>query len=132
MKILPPKYNFTTAICLFSYKDMLRYRWPSTCYTEEEFNEAKVNPTIVHFTKNQIIQSRPWMKGCMHPYRDYYLNVMAHTCIANMQLWDSDRKITNRIVNFIYSKVSKSLVAWILGGIHAYFYPKYLYRYILR
>ena len=132
VKILPPKYNFTTAICLFSYKDMLRYRWPSTCCTEEEFNEAKKDPVIVHFTKNQIIQSRPWVKDCTHPYKNYYLDVMSNTCISDMQLWNSDIKIVNRIVNFIYSKISKSLIAWIIGSVHAYFYPKYLYRYILK
>ena len=30
VKVLPPVYNCTTSIILFSYNNMIRYRWPST------------------------------------------------------------------------------------------------------
>ena len=102
-KLLPPKFNCTTAIFLFDYKDMKRYRWPSTCCTEKEFIEAREHPVVVHFTKNQIIQSRPWIKECSHPYREYYLNVKADSPAKEMPLWNSGRKISNKIVFFVFT-----------------------------
>lgn len=132
IKIIPPKYNCTTSILLFDYKDMIRYRRPSTCCSYEDFMEAKKNPVVVHFTKNQIIQARPWIKGCNHPFNNYYLHVKSQTVLKNEELWESDRKLTNKIVYFIYSKISKTLIASSLGIVHAYLYPKFLYKYILR
>lgn len=132
VKIIPPKFNSTTAIFLFDYKNMRHYRKPSTCCTKKEFEDAKRHPIVVHFTKNQIIQSRPWIEDCSHPYRQYYLDVKNSTVLANDPLWKSDRKKINRIVNFIYSKISKGFVACTLGVVHAYLYPVFLYKYILK
>lgn len=130
--IIPPKFNCTTALFLFNYKDMIRYRHPSTVCTKEEFDEAKRNPVVVHFTKNQIIQSRPWIEKCGHPYNDYYIKVKNATVLKNEPLWKSDRKKLNCIVNYVYTRVSKGLVARILGVVHSYLYPIFLYKYILR
>ena len=132
VKIIPPKFNCTTSIFAFDYENMKRYRKPTTYCSKEEFEEAKEHPIVVHFTKNQIIQSRPWIEGCEHPYKDYYLEVKRNTVLANEPLWKSDRKKTNKIVNFIYSKLSKRFVAVSLGYVHSYLYPVFLYRYILR
>ena len=132
IKIIPPKFNATTAIFLFDYKNMRRYRRPTTCCTKEEFDEARSHPVVVHFTKNQIIQSRPWIEECGHPYNDYYLKIKEKSVLVNEPLWGTDRKKSNRIVNFIYARISKSLVAISLGIVHSYLYPVFLYRFILR
>lgn len=132
VKIIHPKFNCITTIFLFDYNGMLRYREPSSKCTKKEFEEAKRSPVVVHFTKNQIIQSRPWIEECSHPYNNYYLQLKKETVLADEPLWKSDRKKTNRVVNFVYSKISKGLVASTLGIVHAYLYPKFLYKYILR
>ncbi|MCD7824755.1 MAG: glycosyltransferase family 8 protein [Clostridiaceae bacterium] len=132
VKILSPKYNCTTAIFLFKYKDMLSYRRPSTCCSEKEFEEAKKDPVIVHFTRNQIIQSRPWMEECNHPYREYYMKMREGTAAENEPLWKTDRNWKNRFAFWVYSKVSKKLVAVTLGVVRAFLYPLVLYKYILR
>lgn len=132
VKIIPPKFNCTTAIFLFDYKNMKRYRHPTTYCKAEDFEEARKHPIVVHFTKNQIIQSRPWMDECSHPYNEYYLKIKKSTVLANEPLWKSDRKKTNRIVYFVYSRISKTVVASILGIVHSYLYPVVLYKYILR
>ena len=92
VKIIPPKYNCTTSIFVFDYENMKRYRRPTTFCSKEEFEEAKTHPVVVHFTKNQIIQSRPWIEDCDHPYKYYYLEVKSDTVLANEPLWKSDRK----------------------------------------
>lgn len=132
VKIIPPKYNCTTSIFLFDYKNMKRYRHPTTLCDAGDFEEAKKHPVVVHFTKNQIIQSRPWMEECTHPYKEYYLKIKEKTILADEPLWKSDRKKSNKIVHFIYSNISKTLVASTLGIIHSYFYPVVLYKFILR
>lgn len=132
VKIIPPKFNCTTALFLFDYENMKRYRWPSTCCSKSEFEEAKEHPVVVHFTKNQIIQSRPWIKECTHPYKEIYLEIKKQSPVAESPLWDHTRNRINRIVYFIYKNISKTLIARTLGVIHAYLYPKFLYKYILK
>ncbi|MBR3841120.1 MAG: glycosyltransferase family 8 protein [Erysipelotrichales bacterium] len=132
VKILPPKYNCTTSLFVFDYLDMKRYRKPSTCCSEEEFFEAINNPIVVHFTNNQIIQSRPWIENCDHPYCDRYNQYKEKSILKNEKLWKSNRKILNKIINYLYKNGFKSFIASSLGLIHAYFYPKILYKYILK
>lgn len=132
VKILPPMFNCTTAIFLFDYKTMLKYRKPSTTCSEQDFEEGKKNPVIVHFTKNQIIQPRPWVEHCSHPYKEYYEKAKAETQLASEELWKSNRSIMNRMIHFVYSRISKEMTARLLGSIHAFWYPMLLYRFILR
>lgn len=132
VKVLPPKYNCTTAVFLFSYKNMIRYRRPSTRCTKEEFYEGRNNPVIVHFTKNQVIQPRPWVEDCFHPYRKYYLKVRKQTVMKDEPLWEHKPGKLNKLANFLYMKVSKSLTASLLGIVHAYLYPAFLYKILFK
>lgn len=132
VKVLPPKFNCTTAVFLFSYKDMVRYRRPSTKCTEEEYEEGRKAPVIVHFTKNQVIQPRPWVEGCSHPYKDYYLEVQSQTVMAEAPLWEYRPGKLNQFANFLYGRVSKSLAAFLLGIVHAYLYPAFLYKVLFK
>lgn len=132
VKIMPPRFNCTTAVELFSYDDMRRYRWPSTCCTREDFDNARQDPVVVHFTKNQIIQSRPWVEGCTHSCNERYLAIRRNTSVAQEPLWPAKWGTVNRIVHFIYTKISPGLLARMLGVIHAFLYPKFLYKYILK
>ena len=132
VKVLPPKFNCTTAVFIFDYKNMLRYRRPSTKCSKEEFEEGKKNPVIVHFTKNQIIQPRPWIEDCYHPYKDYYMNVRNQTVMKDEPLWKYKPDKLNKLANFLYMKVSKRLTASLLGIVHAYLYPAFLYKTLFR
>ena len=132
VKVLPPKFNCTTAVFLFDYENMLRYRRPSTRCSKEEFEEGKKNPVIVHFTKNQIIQPRPWVEDCYHPYKKYYLKVRSKTVMRNEPLWSHNPGKINIFANFLYMKVSKRLTASLLGIVHAYLYPMFLYKTLFR
>lgn len=130
--IFSPKFNCTTSLLVFNYKNMLKYRKPSTYCSKADFEEAINNPVIVHFTTNQIIQSRPWIQNCEHKFEKEYLSIMKTTIIADMELWPNKRKKFTRLIHFIYSHISKGLVARIVGFIHSYLYPKFLYKFILR
>lgn len=132
VKVLPPKFNCTTAVFLFDYKNMIRYRRPSTKCTKEEYEEGRENPVIVHFTKNQIIQPRPWVEECYHPYKDYYMEVRRQTVMADVPLWEYKPGKLNKFANFLYMKVSKTATALLLGIVHAYLYPAFLYKILFK
>lgn len=131
IKILPPRFISTTAVYIFDYKDMLKYRRPTTVYSKEEYESGRQHPMIVHFTHNQIIQSRPWVADCTHPYKEYYDKVKATTDFANDPLWPSRRGVINKICFYIYTHISKSLVAYVLGVVHSFLYPVFLYKKML-
>lgn len=131
VKILSPKYNCTTSVILFhSYQNMLRYRRPSTVCTEEEFLEAREHPVIVHFTKNQIIQPRPWIEGCTHPFEQRYLDIRADTVMANEKLWGRKKQGAGRVFSWLYLHGAQGLVASVLGPVHAVLFPLLLYKYL--
>ena len=132
VKILPPKFNCTTAIFLFDYKDMLKYRRPSTRCTEEDYEDGKNHPVIVHFTKNQVIQPRPWVESCLHPYKDYYLDIRNQTVMADSPLWEYKPGKLNILANFVYIRISKTLAAFAFGIVHAYLYPAFLYKILFK
>ena len=130
--IFPPRFNCTTAVFLFDYKDMIRYRRPSTCCSKEDFEAGKNDPVVVHFTKNQIIQPRPWIENCEHPYAEQYKMIQSATASANMPLWKYSPGTLNRLAHFMYTKISKSLTASLLGIVHAWLYPVVLYRFLFK
>lgn len=132
VKIFSPKYNCTTGIFLFDYKNMMRYRHPSTYCSEKEFEEAKKNPVIIHFTRNQIIQSRPWVEGCMHPFNNYYLEIKKDTVLRDESLWNERRKFINKIALILYKKFPSWFIASLLGIVHSFLYPVVLYRFIMK
>lgn len=132
VKILPPKYNCTTAIFLFDYESMKIYRKPSTCCSKEEFEVGKQEPLIVHFTKNQIIQPRPWIADCTHPYKDYYIQAKNETVLKDEPYWNPNRSIISKIAYKIYSNGHTELLARLLGWVHSFLYPMILYKFILR
>ena len=131
IKVLPPKYNSTTAIFLFDrYEHMLRYRKPSTRCSKAEYLEAKEHPVIVHFTKNQIIQPRPWIEGCTHPFEQRYLDMKANTAMADEKLWARKKQGVGRVFSWLYFHGAQGLVASILGPVHAVLFPVLLYKYL--
>ena len=132
IKVLPPRFNCTTAIFLFDYKNMLRYRRPSSCCSLEDFENGKRDPVVVHFTKNQIIQPRPWIENCEHPYAEQYIRIKNETVLADLPLWNYSPEKLNKFAHFMYTKVSKSLTALLFGIVHAYLYPVFLYRYLFK
>lgn len=132
VKLLPPKFNCTTSVFLFDYKNMIRYRHPSSCCTRADFEDGKKKPVVVHFTKNQVIQSRPWVEGCDHPFSEYYTKVKTQTTMRDEPSWEYHPRNLNKIANFLYKKVSKTLTASILGVVHSFMYPVFMYRVLFR
>lgn len=74
---LSPKYNFCNIISIYPYSMMKKLM---NCYVDESvYNEAKVNPFIIHY----LGEERPWRKGNKHEYRDDYVHYLSMTPWAN-------------------------------------------------
>ncbi len=76
---LQPQYNTYTLFFAFSYKNLIKWRNPTTFYSEEECNVAKNDPYIIHFTRNFYMMSRPWVKNCDHPLTNTYIEYKQKT-----------------------------------------------------
>lgn len=132
VKVLPPKFNCTTAIFLFHYENMLRYRHPSTCCSKKDFEYAKKHPMVIHYTKNQLIQPRPWIEKCDHPYDEIYLNIKSKTVMADEKLWEYKPDKINRLAYFMYRNIPKIFTATLFGVVHAFLYPLFLYKVLFK
>lgn len=72
--ILPIKYNFQEG---FLWKEIFYDYWKY----EKEVLEARKDPVIIHYT-----DSKPWKKGCDHPWKDVFFNYQKETEWADMPI----------------------------------------------
>ena len=61
-----------------------------------------------------------------------YDRIRRKTASADMPLWKYSPGKLNRFAHFLYTKVSKPLTASLLGIVHAYLYPVFLYRFLFK
>lgn len=58
--VLPQRYNMISPVRLCSYQELLRLRQPNFYYSRAEFEDAKANPAILHYTTFFGFPGRPW------------------------------------------------------------------------
>jgi len=65
IKTLPLTFNATPVLRLFNNKSLysIAFRSKTVFCSEEELNEAKENPVILHYT-NYYLSGRPWYEDC--------------------------------------------------------------------
>lgn len=75
---LPLKYNLMTIHYMLNREKILKYfDEKAEFYSTEEINNAKEHPVIIHYTPS--FTSRPWVKGCRHPFKKYYWDILERT-----------------------------------------------------
>ena len=123
--LLSPKYNFMTIEAVHSYKEIVKLRKPTNFYSREEIDEAKKNPTIVHFTTNMMI-IRPWFNQSNHPlasdFDRYFSNSPWKDFVKNEAIFDSKE---DKIIKLVM-KFPKPIAYWILGIMHSVLKPMYI------
>ncbi len=80
--IVSPRYNVTSNIYSFSAKTIKNIYFMESFYSQQELDEAKSNPAILHFTTGLV--GRPWEEKCSHPRKDAYYRV------AQLSPWKND------------------------------------------
>lgn len=68
---LPPKYNVMSVVLLWNEKQIKQLFSVSHFYTQEQIEQARKNPIIIHYLNELFI--RPWYKNSDHPFRCNYI-----------------------------------------------------------
>ena len=98
---LPLKYNVMTIHYIMSQSKIKRYfRDKSSFYDLEEIEDAKLRPSILHFTPS--FTSHPWELNCKHPKRDLYKCTQNETPWANYPLEDAKSPWYVKLINCYY------------------------------
>lgn len=119
-----PRYNFLTNYSAFSYEDMMVYRKPVNIYSEEEIEDAKAAPCIIHYTSSFMV-ARPWEQGIEHPYKSLWMDY------KSMSPWNEEIQKEKRMKKWkiAYVKLSERIpykVALVFSGVlQAYVRPVY-------
>lgn len=100
-RVLPIAYNLMTIHFIFSRRQLCKYYDDhAEFYTEEEVNTAKEQPKILHYTPS--FTSRPWVKGCKHPYKAFYWTALLKTPWKNAVPVKNRAKLHVRLVDWRY------------------------------
>ena len=122
IKKLHPKYNTYTLFYAFKHSNLIKWRKPTVFYSENEIEEAKKKPIIVHFTRNFYMLSRPWVKGCDHPLTDQYVEYKKKTPWPTLD--EDTRTKKQRRLYKLWHSVSEEFLVGIAGIIYNNIRPK--------
>lgn len=73
IEILPLRYNTAALYFYTTWTEAKKIRQAETFYSPEEYEQAKQDPAIVHFTTCFLDGLRPWIEGNRHPYLQEFL-----------------------------------------------------------
>lgn len=102
-KILHPQYNAMSVFFSMTRKQMIKYYNMIHYYSAKELKEAVNKPVIIHYTPGFV--GRPWIKGCIHPMGNLYMNYFKMSPWRNEPLQKDSRGLNERIVMFLYNKL---------------------------
>lgn len=98
---IPMRYNMITVHYFFDMKKIRKYySEKAPFYSDQEIEFAKNHPAILHFTPS--FTSRPWIKGCLHPYRKMYWDVLRKTPWKDQKPQKNKTKCYIRLVEWRY------------------------------
>lgn len=88
--------------CIYDYAT-----WQDSPYPESEFQEARHNPAIVHFTS----RPKPWVPGCLHPGRALFHEYRAMTAWADWRStpWNRAMVLWQRIWRKLIRAIKRPL-----------------------
>lgn len=115
---LPCKCNYITPMIMHDYKQVCRvYNMnEDNFYTEEQYEEAKNNPLIVHYAGDGY--GRPWLRTSTHPYKDIFCNYMRGNNIFGFDFWNKKIPLHYRVQRWAKEKLTYNLFTGISWGIN--------------
>lgn len=94
--IVGPEFNLTSNY--FSHKYSYLKKRNTPFYKEEEIENAKCNPVIIHFTEGFL--DRPWFIGSKHPLTHIFLKYKRQSIIADVSLLPSKKTWYVKLLGF--------------------------------
>lgn len=111
--ILPARYNVMTISLVMGYKEFVKFRGATNFYSEKEFNEAVMNPAIIHALNNFYVRKRYWEKDSDSPYADTYLKYRNLTPWKDLPLIESKRSSKQRFIKSFWHWLPRSVAFWL-------------------
>ena len=123
IKLDHPRYNCMSIFTAVSFDDLLKYRKPSACYSSADIEDAKKDPSIVHFVTLFCI-SRPWFKKSSGPFFDEWRQYKQLTPWNAAPARKSQKNLFQRLGACLYIFAPKGISLAILGFLHARIKPR--------
>lgn len=126
--MLPLKYDVLSIYYYTTYNELLKIRRSKDFYSANEYENAKKNPTIVHFTTCFLDGLRPWIIGNQHPYRDTFLQYKRMSPWADLPLLEDNRRFKQKMSVELLKKMPRFLLCEISSVLHGVVIPERNYR----
>lgn len=112
-----PKFNSYSLIFNYSYEEAIYYRNAKKYFSSEEYEAAKRDPYIVHFTSDAL-SIRPWYTNGSHVYRDDLLSIKNDSLWASKEMIVYKESIKNMLKRKIYYILSRRLSLFIASCVN--------------
>lgn len=122
LAVLPQRFNMISPVRLCSYRELLRLRRPTSYYSRAEFESAKANPAILHYTTFFGFPGRPWheaydeMDG--RPFRPHF---EATTGVLRPPF---DASAPRRVAHRLIRSPLRGIVLGVFGLLHGVVKPR--------
>lgn len=126
IKILPLKFNVMTHLYDMSFNELMSFRKPVVQYNNDDIEEAKKNPIIIHYTSSFLTLGRVWNGNTNHKKKDIFWNYMDKAGIK-----DKTHFILNgrrRVMAIMRRYIPRRLYIKIAMIMHEYIEPIKYYR----
>ena len=102
--ILPLRYNLMTIHFIYNRDNIMKYfENRADFYTEQEMEESRKKPAILHFTPS--FTTRPWVKNCKHPLKEKYWDTLEKTPWRGATEQADNRKLYVRLIEWRYRRL---------------------------
>lgn len=126
IQLLPPQFNVISSMYMGGYKKCMKMRRPHLYYSKSEFEEAKSNPVIIHYTTCFAFVGRPWLQGCTHPSKKAFEECYSKTPWANVA-FQRPKQHSRDFVRKMYEKLPEFLGVRMIWFLHSWLKPNMQY-----
>ena len=125
VKLLHPRYNMLTSVCMFDYEEILRMKKPVLYYTKSEVLEAKMQPALIHATTCFYVQKRMWVEKSDHPFARFYQDYRNKTGWKKEPQVQDSRKKAKKLYAKFWHCMPRSMAVRLAAILINYIRPSY-------
>jgi len=122
--VLPLRYDMLSIYYYAHYAELVKLRRSKNFYSEQEYEDAKKSPVIVHFTACFLDGLRPWVKGNRHPYREEFLKYKEMSPWADRPLDEDNRSLKQKLTGSILRVLPRPLMCEVASMLHGVIIPE--------
>lgn len=121
--VFPLKFNAYSILFFLDYKQLKKLRRVNHMFSIKEYEEAKKEAVIIHYTTCFLDGSRPWIEGNQHPRRNTFLKYKEMSPWADMPLWKDNRSKKQRFISTVVHLMPKVILVPLVSLVHGVIVP---------